>query len=57
MELDEKSPIDGAEPVVCASIRLRDPGLIKDSRMLPIRGWAELGSTMELAIFSSYQYS
>lgn len=50
------------ETVVCASLRLRDLDLFKEAvtlnpRMLSLEFWEEIGGTMDLANFFSYQPS
>ena len=49
------------EAVVCASLRLQDPDLFGKAltlspRLLLLRSWEKIGSTMELAHFSSYSH-
>ena len=49
--------INGVKPVVCASLRLQNPDFIKNPRLMSLKGWEEIGSTMELVNFFSYQNS
>ena len=49
--------IDGVEPVVCASLRLQDPEFLKNPRLISLKDWEEIGITMDLVNFFSYQNS
>ena len=49
--------IDGVKPDFCASFRLQDPEFVKNPRLMSLKGWEEIGSTMELVNFFSYQNS
>ena len=49
--------VDSVEPVVCASLRLQDPDFVKNPRLISLKAWEEIGSTMELVNFFSYQNS
>ena len=47
--------IDGVQPVVCAYLRLQDPEFVNNPRSISLKDWEEIGSTMDLANFFSYQ--